>query len=95
MRNSLHSTLCWDCYRTLSSRVCFLLRPRPQIQTQTQGRGRSEARAAVQHAFDVLHYTNMLIKEGTIIPIAVTDILHFPLVTCRIVKHCTMFIVRY
>ena len=48
----------------ITSEGVFLLRLRSQ--TQTQGRGRSEARAAVWHAFDVLDYTNMLIKEGTI-----------------------------
>ena len=42
---------------------------------------------AVWHTFDVLDYTNMLIEEVTMeYPIAVTGILHLPLVTCQIVN---------
>ena len=34
-------------------------------QTQTWGHGHSGTCAVVQHTFDLLDYTNMLIDEGT------------------------------
>ena len=42
----------------------FLLRLKSQ--TQTWGRGRSEARAAVQHTFDVLHVYKHVNRRGGI-----------------------------
>ena len=52
------ATCQWAAYQSLTYSVvrvrgCFF------AQTQTSGRGRSEARAAVRHTFDVLHYPTL------------------------------------
>ena len=71
------------------SQDTFLLRP--QSQTQTWEHGHSEACAVVQHTFDLLDYTNMLINQGTHschdrYTFAPSDLLNG--------KHCNMFIVK-